>query len=162
MWSREDSRRCVITGSDVSDEVIKHDLVSGIELNITHYFSTKRNICTKHNTDFSRPQGKVMFSQVYVCPRESPLEGDPLQTETPPLDSNSPLDSYLLDRSWTWSLIQTETSWTENIPGERPPSSQRPPLPPVLTSSGGHCSSRYASYWNAFLCLTRLSSTLDH
>ena len=24
-------------------------------------------------------------------------------------------------------------------------------LPLVLTSSGGHCSSRYASYWNAFL-----------
>ena len=23
--------------------------------------------------------------------------------------------------------------------------------PPVLTSSGGHCSGRYASYWNAFL-----------
>ena len=22
--------------------------------------------------------------------------------------------------------------------------------PPVLTSSGGHCSGRYASYWNAF------------
>ena len=22
---------------------------------------------------------------------------------------------------------------------------------PVLTSSGGHCSGRYASYWNAFL-----------
>ena len=28
----------------------------------------------------------------------------------------------------------------------------QPPNPsPVLTSSGGHCSGRYASYWNAFL-----------
>ena len=25
--------------------------------------------------------------------------------------------------------------------------------PLVLTSSGGHCSGRYASYWNAFLLL---------
>ena len=52
MWSREDSRRSVITGSDVSDDVIKHDLVSAIELNITHYFSTKRNICGQNNMGF--------------------------------------------------------------------------------------------------------------
>ena len=26
------------------------------------------------------------------------------------------------------------------------------PSPPVLTSSGSHSSSRYTSYWNAFLC----------
>ena len=27
------------------------------------------------------------------------------------------------------------------------------PNPLVLTSSGGHYSGRYASYWNAFLCI---------
>ena len=32
---------------------------------------------------------------------------------------------------------------------QRPPSPYRDPL--VLTSSGGHCSSRYASYWDPFL-----------
>ena len=45
-------------------------------------------------------------------------------------------------------------------PGQRPPPDRGPPLdrnpsperdPPGLTSSGGHCSGRYASYWNAFL-----------
>ena len=61
----------------------------------------------------------------------------------------------------------------------RPPSGQRPPssprgrvcswggggpcspgksgYPPVRTSSGGHCSGRYASYWDAFLFLWFLS-----
>ena len=33
-------------------------------------------------------------------------------------------------------------------------------LPPVLTSSGGHCSGRYASYWNAFLFPKRFVSLL--
>ena len=35
--------------------------------------------------------------------------------------------------------------------------------PPVLTSSGGHCSSRYTSYWNASLlakCISYLSTLL--
>ena len=50
--SREDSRRSVITGSDVSDDVIKHDLVSAIKLNLTHYFSTKGNICGQNTLEF--------------------------------------------------------------------------------------------------------------
>ena len=41
-------------------------------------------------------------------------------------------------------------------PLEGDPSGWRPPLdgdpfPLLLTSSGGHCGSQYASYWNAFL-----------
>ena len=32
-----------------------------------------------------------------------------------------------------------------------------PTHPPVLTSSGGHCSSQYTFYWNAFLLITRKS-----
>ena len=31
------------------------------------------------------------------------------------------------------------------------------PTPPVVTSTGGHCSGRYASYWNAFLFLSNFS-----
>ena len=34
---------------------------------------------------------------------------------------------------------------------ETPPAWTDTPLPPVLTSSGGHCSGRYASYCNVFL-----------
>ena len=37
-------------------------------------------------------------------------------------------------------------------PGRPPLYTLNPPAdPPVMTSSGGHCSSPYASYWNAFL-----------
>ena len=32
---------------------------------------------------------------------------------------------------------------------------------PLLTSSGGHCSGRYASYWNAFLFLKLVSWLLN-
>ena len=43
------------------------------------------------------------------------------------------------------------------LEADTPYSGGRPPLevdPLVLTSSGGHCSGRYTSYWNAFLlCL---------
>ena len=35
--------------------------------------------------------------------------------------------------------------------GSLPAGGGLPPNPPVLTSSGGHCSGRYAFYWNAFL-----------
>ena len=34
-----------------------------------------------------------------------------------------------------------------HLPGGRPPGGR----PLALTSSGGHCSGQYASYWNAFL-----------
>ena len=45
----------------------------------------------------------------------------------------------------------------ETPPGQRPPDRDplspldRDPSTPVLTSSGGYCSGRYASYWTAFL-----------
>ena len=37
------------------------------------------------------------------------------------------------------------------LQGRDPPLGGVCPTSPVLTSSSGHCSSRYASYWNAFL-----------
>ena len=59
--------------------------------------------------------------------------------------------------------IQTETPLcTETSPPDRDPSGQSPPPdsdPQELTSSGGHCSCRYTSYWNTFLFVTFLSTT---
>ena len=37
-------------------------------------------------------------------------------------------------------------------PGWRPPSLLDGDIPLLLTSSGSHCSGRYAFYWNAFSC----------
>ena len=75
-------------------------------------------------TCFHRPQAKVMFSEIWVILFKGGGE------------SPSP--------------------WTETPRAETPHSGQRPPggrHPWVLTSSGGHCSGGYASYWNAFLLL---------
>ena len=43
----------------------------------------------------------------------------------------------------------TDTAWTENPPDRESPPTETHPL--LLTSSGSQCSSRFASYWNAFL-----------
>ena len=51
---------------------------------------------------------------------------------------------------------ESPSPWTETPRTETPHSGQRPPggrHPWVLTSSGGHCSGGYASYWNIFLLL---------
>ena len=75
--------------------------------------------------DFYRPQGKVMFSQAYVCPGG--------RADPPPPKADPP---------W-W---QTPHPWRKT--------------PLVLTSSGGHCSGRYISYWNAFLYYKTLSEPI--
>ena len=86
--------------------------------------------------------------------RQIPLEGDLLWRE-------SPLDRDLLGQRPPDRDPWTQTPRTEP-PGQRPPN--RVPqtetpwtqtrLPLVLTSSGGHCSSRCAFYWNAlFFCV---------
>ena len=79
----------------------------------------------------------------------------------PPLEGEPPWTETSLDRD-----PQIETLG-HRPPGQNPPG-QRPPnrvpqtetpwtqtrLPLVLTSSGGHCSSRCAFYWNAlFFCV---------
>ena len=61
--------------------------------------------------DIYRPQGKVMFSEVYV--------------------------SHSVQGGWT--SLEAD-----------PPSSGGSPR--GIVPSGGHCSSRCASYWNEFLC----------
>ena len=56
-------------------------------------------------------------------------------------------------RPHLWTDGQRPPFWSE-IPSDREPPWKETPLardPLVLTSSGSHCSSRYASYWNAFL-----------
>ena len=55
-----------------------------------------------------------------------------------PLGSDPPLDRD----SWTDPLERTWDQIGSDV--------IHPPPPPVLTSSGDHCSGRYASYWNAF------------
>ena len=90
--------------------------------------------CSNHlHINFYRPQGKVMFSQGSVCPQE--------------LVSSPDRDPHL------WTEGQRPPLWSE-IPSDREPPWTETPLardPLVLTSNGSHCSSRYASYWNAFL-----------
>ena len=85
---------------------------------------------------FYRPRGKVIFSEAVIClwrdwdllPERppSPPDRDPPSRQRPP-------------------ILQTETP--------SPPDWDPPPDRDLLglTSSGGHYSSRYASYWNAFL-----------
>ena len=73
-----------------------------------------------------RPPEKVMFSESRVSHsihREPPADREHLLTENPLLTEIS---------------LLTET-----------PSWQRPSQ--LLTSSGGHCTGRYVSYWNTFL-----------
>ena len=79
-----------------------------------------------------------MFSEVSVCSKgveQTPplsLEVDLPQDADTPLDADSPLETDPL-------FLKADP-----CPKADPPSC-------VLTSSGGHCSGQYASYWNAFL-----------
>ena len=69
--------------------------------------------------------------------------------------------------------LWTDTPQTGTSPRKRPPLTEAPCTettlkgtwnqtgsdnihPPVLASSGGHCSGRYASHWNAFLLISRI------
>ena len=98
---------------------------------------------------------KVMFSQVFVCPRGGSLSGRPwtethLDRDPPgqrPLQTETPWTEIPLDRDPPRQRPppQTETSWTETPPRQRPPWTEIPP-PPCMVTGG-----RYASYWNAFL-----------
>ena len=101
-------------------------------------------LCPENKTAFLeslacyRPQRKVMFSEASVSHSVKGGRIDPptqpLLDADPPPDADSP-------RRRSPSPVQT--------PGSRPPRGR--PATPVVTSSGGHCSSRCASYWNAFL-----------
>ena len=86
--------------------------------------------------DYYRSQGKVMSLEACVSHSVHRGEGwteTPLWTETP--------------FSGQRHLSLTETlPWTET---------------PSLTSTGSHCSGRYASYWNAFLFST-FSCCIEH
>ena len=52
------------------------------------------------------------------------------------------------------------SSWTETPLDRGPPWTETPwtEIPLILTSGGGHCSGRFASYWNAFLYCKSLRS----
>ena len=86
-----------------------------------------------------RPQRKVMFSEASVCSQgegwADPLGRRPCQK--PPC--------------WKTPWRQTyhrQTPYADTPEGGSPVG--RPPCRQTLKSSGGHCSGRYASHWNAF------------
>ena len=70
---------------------------------------------------------EVIFSEVSVCSKGRGWTN-------PPLQADIPLDA------------QTPCLWRKTPP---PPEVDPPSY--LLTSSGGHCSGQYASYWNVFL-----------
>ena len=99
------------------------------------------------NTVYYRPQrtcGKVMFSQASVILFTGGACIPACTGQTPPGRHPTPLPSACWD--------------TPAPPGQTPPCPvhagiHTPPLSSACwdTSPGGHCSGRYASYWNAFL-----------
>ena len=86
--------------------------------------------------------GKVMFSQVSVCPQgevctpwaDTPWQTHPSWVDTPPPPRQTP---------------------PRQTPPRQTPPKQTPldkhPHPWADTPADGYCSGRYASYWNAFL-----------
>ena len=97
--------------------ILNRDVQSGLSLVseiYTHwdFNATKTKMQGSVSPHFYRPQGKVMFSQVSVYPQGvSPLEGGPLQTETP-IVQRSHLQRLPLDRApswqrlpWNWHLV---------------------------------------------------------
>ena len=70
------------------------------------------------------------------CWAEPPREADPSLEADSPLEANPPSEADPTQR-------QTPPLEADPFPLDADPR--------VLTSSGGHCSGWYASYWNAFL-----------
>ena len=74
--------------------------------------------------------------------------------QTPLLDADPP--PRCRPPSWMQTpLLDADPSHGCRPTGGKPPWRQIPldSDPTVVTSSGGHCNGRYASYWNAFLLL---------
>ena len=99
----------------------------------TGHFAVKLNSCNHLSVQIADPiitvrnssRGKVMFSQVSVCPQGGGVHHPPRQADTPPAGRHP--------------LGQTAPSrWTT-------PSGRHPLV------ADGYCSGRYASYWNVFL-----------
>ena len=104
------------------------------------YFITARNSSC----------GKVMFSQASLCSREGVRyimdRPYPREHTLPPrhtLQPGIPYPLLLTSGGHLWRPVKTCS--IKALP---------PALPTVLTSSGGHRSGRYTSYWNVFLFLT--------
>ena len=111
----------------------------------------EKNVTTSQNIEVCdakgiphlyRPQrscGKVMFSQVSVILFTGGVYAQHALRQTPPSPGRHP---------------QADTPWedtppgrhspprTDTFPGQTPPPGKHPP-------PDGHCSGRYASYWNA-------------
>ena len=93
-----------------------------------------------------------------------PIQGRHPPQQTPPSQTpparHSPNRHPLpqIDTLWTdtpWS----DTPHVDNRLGKSPTRQTPPPIPP---SPSGHCSGRYASYWNAFLLLAMIQSHTDN
>ena len=114
--------------------ILNRDVQSGLSLVFTHTeicTPQKRRCRVQYLLIFTNRKRRYYFHRCLSIHRGSLLvDGGRIQTETP---------------------LCTETS-----PPDRDPSGESPPPdsdPQELTSSGGHCSCRYTSYWNAFLFL---------
>ena len=105
--------------------IIIYFLLYGFTYCSVCYFVTSLVILSQQNVLCYLKQGKAMFSEGFVCPQWGRGLG-----RLPPLDRPR-------------RIGQTQSRQT--------PSRQTSQEPPVLTSCGGHCSGRYASYWNAYL-----------
>ena len=87
--------------------------------------------------------GKVLFSQVSVCPQGevyAPQADTPSGRYHPPRQTHPQADTP-----------QVDTPWTDTPPGRHPLGRHPPGKTPPRADC--HCSGRYASYWNAFLLL---------
>ena len=129
-------------------------------------------ICDIYKTVYYRPQrswANVIFSQACVCPqggrgvclsacwdtppgsRHLPPEQTPPGSRHPPRTRHKP-PRELTPRDQTPPLEQTPPDQAHPLEQTPLPDQAHPPPPREADCSIRLTSSRYASYWNAFLC----------
>ena len=95
---------------------------------------------------YYRPQGKVMFSEACII---LSTDGALLRERDPRLDRDPPGQQQPPCKRPQWAERPLEGTWDQTG------SDIMHPL--FLTSSGSHCSGQYASYWNAFWFLFKIT-----
>ena len=122
------------------------------------YVFTGMCLSTGGNAWSGTPPDQVHLPPDQVHPpgtRYPPTRYNPLQTRYTPWDQVTPPDQVHPPRPGT-PPDQVHTPWTRYTPPwtRYTPSDQVTPLDQVHPPPRyGHCCGRYASYWNAFLCL---------
>ena len=95
---------------------------------------------------YYRPQGKGMFSEACIILSTG---GALLMERDPRLDRDSPGQQQPPCQRPQWAERPLEGTWDQT--------GSDIIHPPFLTSSGRHCSGQYASYWNAFWFLFKIT-----